>query len=222
MRAPGKDRGAGTPDSQSERDLIARAQRGEETAFATLFEMHQRRVYAVCLRMTRNPAEAEDLTQEAFLQVFRTIRTFRGDSALGTWLHRLVVNLVLMHLRKKRARRETAPEQSQDAQRPRVELGRIDATLAASLDRILLHRAIASLPSGYRTVFLRHDVEGYEHQEIARMMKWSVGNSKSQLHKARQRLRDYLLTGKPAGRRRAKAGAVARPLEAHQAAPSLT
>jgi len=177
----------------SETQLIARAQRGDEEAFAALFEMHKRRVYSLCLRMTGNTAEAEDLTQEAFLQLFRKIATFRGESAFSTWLHRLAVNVVLMHLRKKGLQQISLDEVDSSQDEPvKRDYGDYDRRLMGSVDRISLTRAIAELPPGYRTVFVLHDVEGYEHNEIAEIMKCSVGNSKSQLHKARMKLRDWL------------------------------
>jgi RNA polymerase sigma-70 factor, ECF subfamily len=177
----------------SDAELIARAQRGEEEAFAALFEAHKRRVYSLCLRMTGDTAEAEDLAQEAFLQLFRKIATFRGESAFSTWLHRLVVNVVLMHLRKKGLQQVSLdePDASQDEPVKR-EYGDDDKRLLHSIDRITLSRAIEDLPPGYRAVLVLHDVEGYEHNEIAQILNCSVGNSKSQLHKARLKLREIL------------------------------
>ncbi|PYV28963.1 MAG: RNA polymerase subunit sigma-24 [Acidobacteria bacterium] len=181
------------PKAASETQLIARAQRGDESAFAALFEAHKRRVYSLCLRMTGDVAEAEDLSQEAFLQLFRKIGTFRGESAFSTWLHRLVVNVVLMHLRKKGIQQVPLEETDSSQEEPvRREYGDEDKRLMRSIDRISLDRAIAQLPPGYRAVFVLHDVEGYEHNEIAQIMNYSVGNSKSQLHKARLKLRDWL------------------------------
>ena len=173
--------------------MIARAQKGDEEAFTALFEAHKRRVYSLCLRMTGNTAEAEDLAQEAFLQLFRKISTFRGESAFSTWLHRLTVNVVLMHLRKKGLQQVSLdePDTSQDEPVKR-DYGDDDRRLVGSIDRIGLQNAIAELPPGYRTVFVLHDVEGYEHNEIAEIMHCSVGNSKSQLHKARMKLRERL------------------------------
>jgi len=177
----------------SESQLIARAQRGEEEAFAALFETHKRRIYSLCLRMTGNTAEAEDLAQEAFLQLFRKISTFRGESAFSTWLHRLAVNVVLMHLRKKGLQLISLDEVDRSQDEPvKRDYGDDDRRLVGSVDRIGLQRAIADLPPGYRTVFVLHDVEGYEHNEIAEIMNCSVGNSKSQLHKARMKLRERL------------------------------
>jgi RNA polymerase sigma-70 factor (ECF subfamily) len=177
----------------TETQLIARAQQGDEAAFEALFNTHKRRVYSLCMRMTSGAAEAEDLAQEAFLQLFRKISTFRGESAFTTWLHRLVVNVVLMHLRKKGIQQVSLdePDTSQDEPVKR-DYGDNDRRLMGSLDRIRLTKAIESLPQGYRTVFVLHDVEGYEHNEIAQIMNCSIGNSKSQLHKARLKLRELL------------------------------
>jgi RNA polymerase sigma-70 factor (ECF subfamily) len=187
----------------SDAQLIARAQRGDEEAFAALFEAHKRRVYSLCLRMTSNTAEAEDLTQEAFLQLYRKISTFRGESAFSTWLHRLAVNVVLMHLRKKGLQLISLDEVDTSQDEPvKRDYGGDDRRLTGSVDRIGLQHAIADLPPGYRTVFVLHDVEGYEHNEIAEIMKCSVGNSKSQLHKARMKLRErlhYYREAKPVG-----------------------
>ncbi len=143
--------------------------------------------------MTGNTAEAEDLTQEAFLQLYRKISTFRGESAFSTWLHRLAVNVVLMHLRKKGLQQISLDEVDTSQDEPvKRDYGSDDRRLTGSVDRIGLQNAIADLPPGYRTVFVLHDVEGYEHNEIAEIMSCSVGNSKSQLHKARLKLRERL------------------------------
>ena len=143
--------------------------------------------------MIGNTAEAEDLAQEAFLQLFRKISTFRGESAFSTWLHRLAVNVVLMHLRKKGLQQISLDEVDNSQDEPvKRDYGSDDRRLTGSVDRINLQRAIRDLPPGYRTVFVLHDVEGYEHNEIAEIMNCSVGNSKSQLHKARMKLRERL------------------------------
>jgi RNA polymerase sigma-70 factor, ECF subfamily len=179
--------------SETDLDLVKRAQQGDTDAFASLFYSHKARIYSVCLRMTNNTAEAEDLTQDAFLQVFRKLDTFRGDSALSTWLYRIAVNTVLMHFRKKALKQVSLDEPySQDAKLVRREYGSRDGRLSGSVDRIALTRAIKELPDGYRTIFLLHEVEGYEHQEIAQLLDCSVGNSKSQLHKAKLRIRELL------------------------------
>jgi RNA polymerase sigma-70 factor (ECF subfamily) len=175
-------------------EVVKRAQQGDSDAFATLFHAHKARIYSVCLRMTNNAAEAEDLTQDAFLQVFRKIATFRGDSAFSTWLHRIAVNTVLMHFRKKSLSQVSLdePYNNSDGAKIRREYGTKDNRLAGCVDRVALTSAIKELPHGYRTIFLLHEVEGYEHQEIAEMLGCSVGNSKSQLHKAKLRIRELL------------------------------
>jgi len=181
----------------SESEAIERAKQGDGDAFQTLYDLHKRRVYSLCLRMTANAAEAEDLTQEAFLQLFRKIGTFRGESAFSTWLHRMAVNVVLMRLRKKNLPivplddpLETEEESS------KKEPGAPDLKLAGAVDRMQIQRAVDDLPPGYRTIFVLHDVEGYEHNEIAELVGCSIGNSKSQLHKARMKLRDLLKTSR--------------------------
>jgi RNA polymerase sigma-70 factor, ECF subfamily len=177
----------------SDADLIQLANRGDGAAFATLFNAHKSKIYALCLRMTGNIADAEDLTQDAFLQVFRKLSTFRGDSSLSTWLYRVAVNTVLMHFRKRGLRPVSLEEPtSNDSGAPKREIGNADSRLGGTVDRIALARALKELPSGYRTVFLLHEVRGYEHHEIARRLRCSVGNSKSQLHKAKSRLRQIL------------------------------
>jgi len=183
------------PAVWSEADAIREAQAGNAAAFEHLYQLHGRRVYALCLRMVNNPADAEDLMQEAFLQLFRKIGTFRGESAFSTWLHRMTVNVVLMRLRKKSlptdSLEETLEPDSENSG-PKRDVGAADLRLSGAVDRVNLERSIEQLPPGYRTVFVLHDVQGYEHNEIANIMGCSVGNSKSQLHKARTRLRELL------------------------------
>jgi RNA polymerase sigma-70 factor, ECF subfamily len=182
-------------DRLSEAELVQRVREGDQTVFEYLYRVHSRRVYAVCLRMLGDPSEAEDLTQEAFVLLFRKIHTFRGESAFSTWLHRLAVNLVLMHLRKKSLPAvsiEANPDLDDETSSASIDLGAPDLLMEGTLDRINLARCIAQLPPGYRTMFVLHDVQGYEHQEIAKILGRSVGDSKSQLHKARTRLRELL------------------------------
>jgi RNA polymerase sigma-70 factor (ECF subfamily) len=179
----------------NEAEAIRLAQQGDAGAFERIYRLHSRRVYALCLRMVGNTAEAEDLTQDAFLQLFRKIGTFRGESAFSTWLHRLAVNVVLMKLRKKTllaTSLEESTDPDDEANGPRREIGAPDLLLTGSIDRVHLGRAIEQLPPGYRQVFVLHDVQGFEHNEIAKLMECSIGNSKSQLHKARMRLRELL------------------------------
>jgi RNA polymerase sigma-70 factor (ECF subfamily) len=178
----------------NEAELIERAKQGDAHAFQALYDKHKRRVYSLCLRMTANTAEAEDLTQEAFLQLYRKIGTFRGESAFSTWLHRLSVNVVLMQLRRKSLPVVSLEETTQGGEEdtPKKDFGAEDLALAGSIDRLQLQKAVDDLPPGYRTIFVLHDVEGYEHNEIATIVGCSIGNSKSQLHKARMKLRDLL------------------------------
>jgi len=181
----------------SEAEAIERAKQGDGKAFEALYNLHKRRVYSLCLRMTANTAAAEDLTQEAFLQLFRKIGTFRGESAFSTWLHRMAVNVVLMQLRKKGLPVVPLEETMEtEEEGPRKEPGAEDLSLAGSIDRMQLQQSIGALPPGYRMIFLLHDVEGYEHNEIAEMVGCSIGNSKSQLHKARMKLREFLKTSR--------------------------
>ena len=170
--------------------LAQKAATGDMVAFEQLYQRHNRRVYSLCLRMTGNVQEAEDLAQEVFIQLFRKIGSFRGDSAFTTWLHRLTVNQVLMHFRKRNVKLEQTTE---DGETPmQVVVGTANPNKMPVVDRIALDRAIAQLPPGYRTVFTLHDIEGHEHEEISRMLGCSVGTSKSQLHKARMKLRMLL------------------------------
>jgi len=182
-------------NAKSDYDLPKASANGDMTAFELLYERHHRRVYSLCLRMVANATEAEDLSQEVFVQLFRKVGSFRGESAFTTWLHRLTVNHVLMHFRKKRVKLENTTEEG--------EIGEMQDIIQAVtdrprfIDRIALDKAIADLPPGYRTVFVLHDVEGFEHEEVAALLGVSVGTSKSQLHKARLRLRDLINKGKP-------------------------
>jgi len=182
------------PGEIPEAEATRLAQQGDAAAFERLYRLHSRRVYSLCLRMVSNTAEAEDLTQEAFLQLFRKIATFRGESAFSTWLHRLAVNVVLMQLRKKGLSLTSLDEAMEPTpeEGPGRSFGAADLNLSGAIDRLALERAVADLPAGYRLIFILHDVEGYEHNEIASMLECSIGNSKSQLHKARLRLRDAL------------------------------
>ncbi len=168
--------------------LAQKAAGGDMQAFEQLYKSHHRRVYGLCLRMLKNVAEAEDLTQEVFIQLYRKIGSFRGEASFTTWLHRLTVNQVLMHFRRLRGRKEEPPLEDEPAA-PQVMATWDTAQQSALVDRVTLDDAIAQLPPGYRAVFILHDVMGHEHEEIARMLGCAEGTSKSQLHKARMKLR---------------------------------
>jgi len=166
--------------------------------FERAYRMYRRRVYTKCLRMVGNEAEAEDLTQEVFLQLFRKMDSFRGESAFSTWLYRIAINVVLMRLRKKSL--TTSPLQEVIEAREGIfsleqVLGTSDRALTSAIDRLHVERAVAEMPAGYKQVFLLHYVEGYGHREIARILGLSIGTSKSQLYKARVRLRQLLRAG---------------------------
>ena len=194
-------------DNFTEAEAIRQAKDGVPAAFEYLYEAHCRRVYNLCLRMIKNPAEAEDLTQQAFLQLFRKISTFRGESGFSTWLHRVTVNVVLMHLRRTKTTELAAKDldhRNNSNGDVSSENGSSDTSMFGAIERLNLMRAIRKLPAGYKQIFLLHDVIGYEHSEIAGLLGCSTGCSKSQLHKARKRLRMLLqgdkFEGEPSSR----------------------
>jgi RNA polymerase sigma-70 factor (ECF subfamily) len=171
-------------------ELAERCQEGEAGAFEELYRQHSARLYSLALRMTGSPDEAEDLLQDVFLHAHRKLRSFRGESSLGTWLYRLAMNQCLDYLRGRQAKMgrvtdsldaDTAAEPASPA--PAVPL---------AVNRVDLERAIAKLPEGCRAVFLLHDVEGFDHGEVAHILGISEGTSKSQVHKARVKLRAML------------------------------
>ncbi|MDT7687812.1 MAG: hypothetical protein QOJ70_679 [Acidobacteriota bacterium] len=180
-----------SPERAPDFALARRAADGDMEAFEEIFRRQRRLVYGLCLRMTQDVAEAEDVMQEVFVLLLRKVGGYRGEANFTTWLHRLTVNQVLMRFRKNRSRREDALEECESphsfeappAHSPRP---------AQLIDRITLERAIAQLPPGYRAAFILHDVEGYEHEEVAQILGCAVGTSKSQLHKARTKLRKIL------------------------------
>jgi RNA polymerase sigma-70 factor (ECF subfamily) len=160
--------------------------------------MYNRRVYAKCLHMVGNEAEAEDLTQEVFLRVFRKMDSFRGESAFATWLYRVAVNVVLASLRRKSliaSSLEEDTELKEGIANLHQVLGAPDRVLTTATDRLNLECAFSRMPAGYRQVFLMHYVDGYGHGEIARILGLSIGTSKSQLYKARVWLRELLRAG---------------------------
>ena len=174
--------------------LVARCRKGEVPAFEELYKRHSSRLYSVAYRMTGSAADAEDLLQDIFLQIHRRLDSYRGEAALGTWLHRLAVNACLDFLRSKQGRRQKATD-SLD------EVDSVEPVAHASwrpdsaLNRMDLERAVAQLPPSYRQAFLLHDVEGFEHHEISESLGIAVGTSKSLVHKARMRLRTLLRGG---------------------------
>ncbi len=178
-----------------EAKAIRLAQRGDAGAFELLYQLHSGRVFALCMRMLKNPTEAEDSTQEVFLHVFRKIHLFRGDAAFSTWLHRVAINTVLMHLRRKTVAKTSLEEITENDEERGLsgrELGGPDLRLEGYVDREALEKAIAQLPPRCKLMFVLYDIQGYAHGEIAKIAGCSVGNAKSQLHKARTRLRALL------------------------------
>lgn len=174
----------------SDLTLAQKSAAGNMEAFEELYLRHSRRVYSLCLRMTANVEKAEDLAQDVFVHLFRKIGSFRGQSAFTTWLHRVTVNQVLMHFRKRSVKTELTTE---DGETPvQIVRGTADPNAMPIVDRIALDKAIAALPPGYKSVFMLHDIEGHEHTEVAKILGCSVGTSKSQLHKARMKLRGLL------------------------------
>lgn len=174
----------------SDLELARAAAKEDMVAFEEIYQRHHRRVYSICLRMLQNAYEAEDLTQDVFIQLYRKIGSFRGDSAFTTWLHRMTVNQVLMHFRKRNVKYEKVTEEGETPDQ--IVTGTADPERMRVVDKIALENAIDQLPAGYKNVFLLHDVEGFEHEEVARILGCSVGTSKSQLHKARLKLRKLL------------------------------
>lgn len=177
---------AAAPNARDTSALLERARAGDTTAFEGLYREHAGRVYALCLRMAGDAALAEELTQDVFVRVWQKLQLFRGDSAFGTWLHRLAVNVVLQRMRGEK-RREKRLHVTDDL-RP-FDQGGGRETPGKRID---LERALSTLPPGARTVFLLHDVEGYKHEEIAGLLGSAVGTSKAQLHRARKLLRKAL------------------------------
>jgi RNA polymerase sigma-70 factor, ECF subfamily len=174
----------------SDVELTRMVAAGNITAFEEIYKRHHRRTYNLCLRMTQNPSEAEDLTQEVYIQIYRKSGSFRGDSAFSTWLHRLTVNQVLMHFRRRSFKNERTTE---DGEMPEQVFSFAESGKRSPLlDRIDIDKAVEQLPTGYRTIFVLHDIEGFDHEEISKAIGVSVGTSKSQLHKARLKMRKLL------------------------------
>ena len=199
--------GKGVGVDLSESAIIDCAKRGDESAYEELYRQHKGRVYSWCFRMTGKPADAEDLTQEVFLQLYRKLRSFRGDSSLSTWLYRVTINTVLMHHRKRRAT-ELSLDIVEGHDQASVDTNFQDkiCIMMYPLERVALTRAIGSLPKGRRSVYVLHDIKGMSHDDIARHMGFSVNTSKSQLHRARLVLRATLDRNEGRVKRYAKTG----------------
>ncbi len=185
-------------------ELAQKAAAGDVDAFEQIYWKHHRRVFGICLRMTKNVHEAEDVTQQVFLNLFKKIGSFRGDSAFTTWLHRITVNQMLMNIRTNKIRKEDTTE---DGELPEASSALLlkPSNQNQIISRLHLNEAIAKLADGYRKVLILHDIEGFEHDEIARMLGCASGTSKSQLHKARRVLRQLLTSGNASNRRTSKA-----------------
>ncbi len=187
-------RGAATPTSPAaDLELAERCGRGDQDAFEQLYRAHAGRLYTLIVRMVSSAETAEDLLQEVFLNAYRKIGGFRGDSSLGTWLYRMAVNHCLDYLRGRQGKMAKATDSIEDE--GMAEPAAASPLVASTIDRLDLERAIAKLPDGCRTAFVLHDVEGFQHHEIATMLGISEGTSKSQVHKARVKLRGILSAG---------------------------
>jgi RNA polymerase sigma-70 factor, ECF subfamily len=169
--------------------LVERCRRREPDAFEELYRLHAPRIFSLACRLTGSTTEGEDLLQEAFVLVFRKLDSFKGDAALGTWIYRLATNCCLDYLRSRQRRFQSASDPLDET----IEMGPPVGTRRLNhVDRLDLERAVAELPPGYRAAFVLHDVEGYGHAEVAQMLGIAEGTSKSQVHKARMRMRALL------------------------------
>jgi RNA polymerase sigma-70 factor (ECF subfamily) len=171
-------------------ELAQRCRDGDAAAFEEIYRAHAGRLYNLLFRMAGSAQDAEDLLQEVFLHAYRKLASFRGDSTLGTWLYRLAVNhcLDVLRGRQKKMQRATDSLDEEGASEPAA----VMPVVPTAVSRLDLDRAIARLPEGCRAAFVLHDVEGFEHQEVASLMGISQGTSKSQVHKARMKLRALL------------------------------
>jgi RNA polymerase sigma-70 factor, ECF subfamily len=188
-----RDEKSNRPDEE----LARLAANGDAAAFDEIYSRHRRFVYSLAIRMTRNHADAEDVTQESFVSVLRRVGSFRGEASFTTWLYRLVSNQVNMHFRYRSSRPQV---QTSDGEIPERWQGGVRRTDPAKqlIDRLAIEQAVRMLPTGYRSAFILHDVKGYNHEEAARLSAHSVGTSKSQLHRARASLRAVLSGRSPA------------------------
>ncbi|MEO8677920.1 MAG: RNA polymerase sigma factor [Vicinamibacterales bacterium] len=183
--SPGDVKGA-------ELELVGRIRAGDSTAFEALYRQHATRLYNLASRMSGPRGEADDLLQDIFLLAYRKIGSFRGESTLGTWLYRLAMNHCLDVLRNRQTR---MGQQTESLDEPDAAPVASPVPVLGAVNRIDLERAIEALPPACRAAFLLHDVEGFGHQEVGEMLGVSEGTSKSQVHKARMRIRSYLAHG---------------------------
>jgi RNA polymerase sigma-70 factor, ECF subfamily len=182
-----------TDDGDHEWQLVRRAAAGDQAAFEALYHAHAPRVYGLCLRMSGSQARAVELTQDVFVHLWERIGSFRGEAALSSWIHRVTVNVVLNDARRiqRRERHERTEDRDDDSEASELE-HRASVRPASVLEAVDLERAIATLPEGARVVFVLHDVEGYRHEEIARMTGTAEGTCRAQLHRARKLLMEEL------------------------------
>ena len=190
---PSAVRAGGT--RQDELALVQRCREGDLAAFEEIYRTHAGRLFSVACRLLGNPTDAEDLVQEIFMAAHRKLDTFRGEAALGTWLYRLATNLCLDHLRSRSGRSSQLTDSIDDEQ------GLFDSSTSGlaeqTVSKMDLERALAKLPDGCRAAFVLHDIEGLEHREVADVLGIAEGTSKSQVHKARMKLRALLTRTEP-------------------------
>ena len=190
----------------NERELIARVIAGDRLAGRALYDTHAPRVYSLAYRLSGDPEKAREFTQDTFIRAFSRLAQFRGDAAFSTWLYRVAVNTVLMKLRRRKSPPTVSLDEPVNAESPSLhrDFGKSDPELSGVVDRLALRRALQELPEGCRTIFALHEVEGYQHHEIAQLLECSIGNSKSQLHKAKLKMRALLFPKTKIRRRSAK------------------
>jgi RNA polymerase sigma-70 factor (ECF subfamily) len=205
IQTPSND---GRDRRQAEAQLVARCLAGEADAFKELYDGHATRLYSLAYRMAGTATEAEDILQEVFLQVFRKLSSFKGDSALATWLYRLALNLCLDRVRSKQGKMERVTVALED-ERGQAVVPAARRRTDGVVDRLDLEKGIEQLPPSYRAAFLLHDVEGFEHHEVGDMLGIAEGTSKSLVHKARLRLRAFLTSTAPGPQVPGEAGGLA-------------
>lgn len=179
---------------ERDKKLAFAAGKGDREAFEMLFKHYHSRTYSLCMRILGNPMDAEDITQEVYIQLHKKIKTYRGDSSFTTWLHRITFNQALMLIRKRKTIKEdiAVTDEGLELSSAHVQHRIENPRKTTIIDNIALENAIEQLPQGYKSVLILHDIKGYEHEEVARILGISIGTSKSQLHKARLALRKLL------------------------------